>query len=231
MPKGIKKEKKDYGMGPSPSPSPEYTEDKKDEVIKLEDGQYYRTVAGRKVKFNNEYPNGSIHVQLVSNPDVKDYFVFKCIVTPDIDNNDRYFIGYGQCERIPGDKFASLEKAETTAIGRALSHMATNILGAGASDEEINKAVGKNNLQAGVREVINEEIKTNPKAEPDYSNLSETDKTDGQNWAELINSVNDLTELTEVGTRIKKAALSKAITEELRKEFNKKLRALSARKE
>lgn len=220
--------KEDKEKKPSPSPAPEH----RDEIIQLDDGTAYRTVAGRKVKFNNDYPHGMINVELLTAPENKDYFVVKATVTPNVlAEKPRYFTGLGQCERIPGDKFASLEKAETTAIGRALSHMSNHILGAGASEEEIAKATGKNNLQAGVRETIKEEPKpTNPKAEPDSAKLEGDELSLYNDWAILLTETDTTELLTEIGKRIKSAELPSRVTEELRKLFNKHLRTLIAAK-
>lgn len=72
MPRGIRKNKAEASVQASPSPAPL---DQKDEVIQLDDGTQYRTVAGRKAKFNNDYPNGSINVELITPAIDKDYFV------------------------------------------------------------------------------------------------------------------------------------------------------------
>lgn len=218
--------KKDKTEKPSPSPAPLQ---QTDEIIKMDDGSDYRTVAGRKARFNNDFPNGMIIPELVTSPTDKEYFVFKVTVIPDAANKDRFFVGYGQCERIPGNKFASMEKAETTAIGRALSHMSTTLVGAGASEDEIEKAKGATNLQAGIREVVKEETKpTNPKAEPDSSQLEGDELSQYNDWAFQIVQCVTKDALVAMGVKIKEAKLSKRSTEELRKTFNKQLRSFGS---
>lgn len=230
MPRGIRKNKDEVLS--SPSPSAENTEDTI-ETVKLEDGTEYKTVAGRKAAFNINYPNGMINPVLLTDPNNKDYFVFKAVIYPDtVNSKDRYFTGYGQCERIPGDKFASLEKAETTAIGRALSHMAKTLAGAGASEEEIEKAKGVTAFQKSLRETVQEEKPVeNPKGQPDTTKLEGDELSVYNEWA--FNLVNCVTKeaLTAYGIKIKDAKLPSRVTEELRKLFNKQLRALAQKKE
>lgn len=111
----------------------------KDKAIKFK-GKLYVQVADRVSYFNQEYPNGSIQTQLVS--DVKDdRVIVKAIVSPE---PNRVFTGYSQARWDDTSSFvnktSALENAETSAVGRALAMMGIGVIESIASMDEVNKA-------------------------------------------------------------------------------------------
>lgn len=113
--------------------------DLKNKAIKIK-GKDYVQVKDRVLFFNEEYTNGRITTELVSNEG--DEVVVKATVTPDVKNPERYFTGYSQANKTQGmiNKTAALENCETSAIGRALASMGIGILDGLASADEMYKA-------------------------------------------------------------------------------------------
>jgi len=106
-------------------------------------GKEYVLVVDRIRYFNETYKNGCIITHLVSEPD-SEKIVIKATITPDSDNQIRFFTGYSQAVVGEGyiNKTSALENAETSAVGRALAMMGIGIVDSVASADEINKAVG-----------------------------------------------------------------------------------------
>lgn len=126
------------------------TKDLKDKAIKIQ-GKDYVLVSDRVIYFNENYPNGSITTELVSDP-LSDIVIVKASVYPEArqTNNservfeERKFTGYSQAVKGAGfiNKTAALENAETSAVGRALSFMGIGVIDSIASADEVNKAQG-----------------------------------------------------------------------------------------
>jgi len=112
----------------------------KDKSINIK-GKEYILVKDRVLYFNENYPNGSIQTQLLS--EIKDdMVVIKAVVIPDVANPNRFFTGYSQA--VWGDGYinqsAALENCETSAVGRALAFLGIGVIDSIASIDEINKA-------------------------------------------------------------------------------------------
>jgi len=112
----------------------------KAKAIKIK-GKDYVLVADRVTYFNETYPNGSIHTQLISAPE-SNIVVVKAMVCPDLDMSERYFCDYSQAVKGDGmiNKTAALENACTSAVGRALALMGIGVIDSIASVDEIHKA-------------------------------------------------------------------------------------------
>lgn len=119
--------------------------DLKDKAIQIK-GKDYVLVADRVLFFNEEYKNGMIECQLLSELNA-DIVVMRARVTPDADKPNRYFSGYSQAKWGEGfiNKTSALENCETSAVGRALGMMGIGVIDSIASVDEINKA---NNISA-----------------------------------------------------------------------------------
>lgn len=104
-------------------------------------GNEYVLVSDRVLYFNEKYKSGMIQTQLISDPQ-DDMVVVKAKVTPDVENQDRYFTGYSQAKWGEGmvNKTAALENAETSAVGRALAFMGIGVIDSIASTDEMVKA-------------------------------------------------------------------------------------------
>jgi hypothetical protein len=107
------------------------TKDKKLKTIDLK-GKKYVQVNTRVEFFNEAYANGRIKTEVNFSGDT---VWFKAIVTPDIENKDRFFVGhsFGQL-----GKEKAFEKLETVAVGRALAFMGIGIVESIASSDEMN---------------------------------------------------------------------------------------------
>jgi len=103
-------------------------------------GKMYVQVKDRVIYFNDNYPNGRITTELVSNEG--DEVVVKAIVIPDVKNPDRYFTGYSQANKKQGmiNRTSAMENCETSAVGRALGMMGIGVLDGMASADEMYKA-------------------------------------------------------------------------------------------
>ena len=113
----------------------------KDKAIQFK-GKAYVLVSDRINYFNENYPNGSIQTQLISDP-TADMVVVKAIVTPDA-KEQRCFTGYSQAKWSDTSSFvnktSALENCETSAVGRALAFMGIGVIDSIASVDEIKKA-------------------------------------------------------------------------------------------
>lgn len=116
------------------------SKDLKERAISIK-GKDYVLVSDRVIYFNEQYPNGSITTELISEPNA-DRVIIKATVTPDCDKPDRKFSDYSQA--LWGDGFinkaSAIENASTSATGRALSYMGIGVIDSIASVDEINKA-------------------------------------------------------------------------------------------
>lgn len=113
----------------------------KDKAISIK-GNAYVLVSDRVLHFNENYPNGSISTELVSDA-TADMVVVKATVLPDCDAPQRMFTGYSQATWGDGmvNKTAALENCETSAVGRALGFMGIGVIDSVASADEMNKAM------------------------------------------------------------------------------------------
>lgn len=112
----------------------------KDKAISIK-GKDYVLVSDRVLYFNENYPNGSISTELISNA-TDDMVVVKATVLPDYTTPQRIFTGYSQATWGDGyiNKTSALENCETSAVGRALGFMGIGVIDSIASVDEINKA-------------------------------------------------------------------------------------------
>lgn len=104
-------------------------------------GKKYILVSDRVVYFNENYPNGSINTQLVSEPS-DEMVVIRATIIPDCDKPDRRFTDYSQAKWGAGfvNKTSAIENASTSAVGRCLAYMGIGIIDSIASVDEINKS-------------------------------------------------------------------------------------------
>lgn len=112
----------------------------KEKAISIK-GKDYILIKDRVIFFNEEYQNGSIETQLLSEP-TAEMVVFKAIIIPDLTNPTRRFTGHSQAtwdEKNYINKTSALENCETSAIGRALANMGIGVLDSIASADEIRK--------------------------------------------------------------------------------------------
>src|SRR3990167_5522662 len=122
----------------------------KDKAIQIQ-GKDYVLVSDRIIFFNENYPDGSIETDLVTDP-LSDIIVVKATIYPngkatsstDTLLIERKFTGYSQAVKGAGfiNKTAALENAETSAVGRALAMMGIGVIDSVASVYEIEKAKG-----------------------------------------------------------------------------------------
>jgi len=105
-------------------------------------------VADRIIYFNENYKNGSITTELITEHS-SDKIIIKATVTPDIATPQRFFTGYSQATVGQGyiNKTSALENAETSAVGRALAMMGIGVIESVASVDEINKAKTEEQIQ------------------------------------------------------------------------------------
>ena len=104
-------------------------------------GKEYILVKDRVLYFNENYPNGKIETELLSEIN-SEMVVMKATITPDVDNPTRIFTGFSQATWGDGyiNKTAAMENCETSAVGRALGMMGIGVIDSIASADEINKA-------------------------------------------------------------------------------------------
>lgn len=114
-----------------------------DKAINIK-GKQYVLISDRVLAFNENYPNGSISTELVSQAS-DDLVVIKATVLPDYNYPQRIFTGYSQATWGDGvvNKTAALENCETSAVGRALGFMGIGVIDSIASVDEINKATSQ----------------------------------------------------------------------------------------
>ena len=111
-------------------------------------GKEYVQVKDRIIHFNENYKNGSITTELLSDLSSK-LVIIKATVTPDVTVN-RLFTGYSQAT-IGGNGInatAALENCETSAVGRALGMMGIGVIESIASADEVVKAIQKTPYQS-----------------------------------------------------------------------------------
>jgi hypothetical protein len=117
------------------------TKDLRKKAITIK-GKEYIQVKDRLTYFNETYPNGSIETLLVSQPE-SNMVVVKAIVTPNVENGRRCFIGHSQArwddKASMVNASAAMENAETSAVGRALAMMGIGIIDSVASADEMRK--------------------------------------------------------------------------------------------
>lgn len=102
-------------------------------------GKSYVLVSDRILFFNDNFVDGSITTELVSQPS-DELVVIKATVRPN--TSDRAFTGYSQAKWGDGyiNKTSALENCETSAVGRALAMMGIGVIDSVASVDEINKS-------------------------------------------------------------------------------------------
>ena len=112
----------------------------KDKSINIK-GKEYILVKDRVLYFNENYPNGKIETELLSELN-SEMVVMKATITPDVDNPTRIFTGFSQATWGDGyiNKTAAMENCETSAVGRALGMMGIGVIDSIASADEYNKA-------------------------------------------------------------------------------------------
>lgn len=114
-------------------------------------GKKYVLVSDRVTYFNQEYPEGSITTDLISEP-TSDMVIMKATIK----TGSQTFTGHSQA--IIGDgpvnKTAALENAETSAVGRALAMMGIGVVESIASADEINKAQGSTGTKYATQKQI-----------------------------------------------------------------------------
>ena len=103
-------------------------------------GKDYVMVHERVKEFHNQYSNGKIHTELV---EMTDRFITKTIVTPDVENPDRFFTGwaYEDISKSGVNCTSALENCETSSVGRALGMLNIGIDTSIASADEVNNAI------------------------------------------------------------------------------------------
>lgn len=112
----------------------------KDKAIDIK-GKKYVLVSDRINYFNEQFPNGSINTELISDPN-SEMVIVKSTVIPDVDKPARQFSDYSQAVIGEGmvNKVAALENASTSATGRALAYMGIGVIDSVASVDEMHKA-------------------------------------------------------------------------------------------
>ena len=115
----------------------------KDKSINIK-GNEYILVKDRVLYFNENYPNGKIETELLSELN-SEMVVMKATITPDVGNPIRIFTGFSQATWGDGyiNKTAAMENCETSAVGRALGMMGIGVIDSIASADEYNKAQTK----------------------------------------------------------------------------------------
>ena len=107
-------------------------------------GKKYVLVSDRVIYFNETYPMGEIHTEIVSPMESQTIVVKATVIPNDVSapNKGRSFTGHSQAVIGEGyiNKTSALENAETSAVGRALAFMGIGVIEAIASVDEINKA-------------------------------------------------------------------------------------------
>ena len=121
------------------------TKNLKEKAISIK-GKDYVLVSDRVIYFNENYPNGAIKTELVSQP-ADEMVVIKATVILDLATPDRFFNGYSQATWGDGmvNKTAALENAETSAVGRALAFIGIGVIDSVASADEMRKAIPQTN--------------------------------------------------------------------------------------
>ena len=102
-------------------------------------GKDYVEVHERVMEFHKRHPNGRIETDIV---EMTDRFITKTIITPDINEPDRFFTGLAYEKEDAGfvNKTSALENCETSSCGRALGFCNIGIDTSIASYEEVANA-------------------------------------------------------------------------------------------
>lgn len=190
--------------------------DLKDVAMELDDGKLYTPVHERIKYFNDNYPEGGIETQILSQID-KDRIVVKALVTPDWkENPQRRFTGHASGTFDPEDKYmaTALEVIETSAIGRALGAMGIGIIGGMASANEIAKA--EKMRGKGKKNTKQQEEKSSDGDDPDEVESIKTS----------INACEKVEDLREMKQLIKDSGLSRETIKELGDIYNAKMKEL-----
>ena len=103
-------------------------------------GKGYVEVKERVKEFHNLHSNGKIQTELV---EMTDRFITKSVVTPDVENPDRFFTGYAyeDLSEKGVNSTSALENCETSSVGRALGLLGIGIDTSIASYDEVNTAI------------------------------------------------------------------------------------------
>jgi hypothetical protein len=144
-------------------------------------GKQYVLVSGRVLYFNEKYPQGCIATELISAPEA-DRVIVKASIYPDgisegsVPEQNRCFTGCSQAVIGEGyiNKTATLENAETSAVGRALAFWAleSSTVLTVASADEIKKAETAPQSRQGVHKKT-----TAPEKDPAKELLASKDRT------------------------------------------------------
>jgi len=135
--------------------------DLKDKAIDIK-GKKYVLVADRILAFNEEYPEGSITTELLSET-TSEHIIIKATVTI---GQDQKFTGHSQATVGEGmvNKTAALENCETSAVGRALAMLGIGVLESVASADEMVKAGAVENPKGKICELCGKDAKVSPKS-------------------------------------------------------------------
>jgi len=190
-------------------------------------GNEYILVKDRVLYFNENYPNGKIETELLSEIN-SEMVVMKATITPDVDNPTRIFTGFSQATWGDGyiNKTAAMENCETSAVGRALGMMGIGVIDSIASADEYNKAQTQpiytpkktNNdprsiVEAGIGKISdNEKAKFLAKVEKMKINCPPAD------WNRLIE---DFGEPESIGTKEDAAMFLERLSDRINRRFAK----------
>ena len=198
----------------------------KDKSINIK-GKEYILVKDRVLYFNENYPNGKIETELLSELN-SEMVVMKATITPDVGNPIRIFTGFSQATWGDGyiNKTAAMENCETSAVGRALGMMGIGVIDSIASADEYNKAQTQpiytpkktNNdprsiVEAGIGKISdNEKAKFLAKVEKMKINCPPAD------WNRLIE---DFGEPESIGTKEDAAMFLERLSDRINRRFAK----------
>lgn len=120
-------------------------EELQDKAIDIK-GKDYILIKDRIMAFHELYPNGSITTECwVDDRNVR----FKATVVPDVNTSTKLYTGHSEAIRggvgISGQK--PIEKAESSAVGRALAFLGIGVIESIASAEEVLDARQQENYQ------------------------------------------------------------------------------------
>ena len=190
-------------------------------------GNEYILVKDRVLYFNENYPNGKIETELLSEIN-SEMVVMKATITPDVGNPIRIFTGFSQATWGDGyiNKTAAMENCETSAVGRALGMMGIGVIDSIASADEYNKAQTQpiytpkktNNdprsiVEAGIGKISdNEKAKFLAKVEKMKINCPPAD------WNRLIE---DFGEPESIGTKEDAAMFLERLSDRINRRFAK----------
>jgi len=146
-------------------------------------GKQYVLVSDRVIYFNENYPNGSINTELVSDPK-DERVVIKATVIPDCDKPERKFSDYSQALWGDGyiNKTSAIENCSTSAVGRCLGYMNIGVIDSIASKDEIDKAEIQSRMQTAPQAIkeIGEILDSKGITEPEDKQRIVRKLSDGQ---------------------------------------------------